>query len=521
MNWNLLPWGGKRLQNIEWDTEESQEEMDSVLVKGKRVKCTPGLRFSDNDGLSVAQRSGWILGWGKLEDLDRSKTHIDWVSKDGCEQKLTFFTNCLLKLEEARLGQKIVLTSEQRKSFAQELCEYLIRPTGAEPTLLTKEGYFLFKKTEEKAVCLPGTVENKKDEFAKLDVLPPIIVTPLAMKELCKNNDLLSLESVHERSSINFNPNIKNTTVADPAEKSIITQEFEDLVGNMSNISLENDIAMGAMVSLMDQTALSDADLNDLSVLQRDWSSIQNRYQQNLQQIHLHKAKLNDIRSGMELAFIEKKATFDALNETVAARSRELAQSTAEHERINREMSILTDAKNEQIAELEVELASAQDEIADLKRENQSKVAAEALFESEDTVADIQQKLDAKKRREQSLQIRIENLKIENADRLGELKHENRSLLIKKVRSEKTLRDEKQVAASVKQEMDEIRRERDALQAQKDDLEWSLQNMNKEARRLSSTKTELDVLHSRAPTCHEPQTTFLTLLEKERIITTL
>ena len=90
MNWNFLSRGVKRLQEIEWITGETQEEMDSVLVKGKRVKCAPGLRFSDTEGLSVAQRSGWILGWGKLEDLDRSKTHIDWVSKGGCEQKLIF-----------------------------------------------------------------------------------------------------------------------------------------------------------------------------------------------------------------------------------------------------------------------------------------------------------------------------------------------------------------------------------------------------------------------------------------------
>ena len=66
----LFSWGGLgKIQEIEWNTSKSSGEMDVVLVKSKRVKCAPGLRFSDEAAVSVAKQAGWILSWSKIEAL--------------------------------------------------------------------------------------------------------------------------------------------------------------------------------------------------------------------------------------------------------------------------------------------------------------------------------------------------------------------------------------------------------------------------------------------------------------------
>ena len=147
MKWPFT-WGDKPLQEIFWSTSEIKEDVDTVMVKGRRVKSAPGLRFSDADGLAVAKRSGWIMSFGKMQDLDLSDVYLDWMSKSGIEPKLNFFTNCLLKLEETRTGgqNKILLTPEQRIQFSQDLCSELIRPTGADAATLCREGYFDLKK---------------------------------------------------------------------------------------------------------------------------------------------------------------------------------------------------------------------------------------------------------------------------------------------------------------------------------------------------------------------------------------
>ena len=501
MNWtsSIFAWGGrKRLQEIEWNTSGASEEMDFVLVNGRRVKSAPGLRFSDDRGLSIAKRSGWIIGWGKLEDLNRSNVRMDWVSKAGIEPKLHFFANCLLKLEEERRGgEKIILTAEQRKEFAQDLCIELIKPTGADHTALTQEGYFVLRKNEEKSNSAASEVEAQKAKLAKLDALPPIIVTALAMKELSKDNDLLSLEGAHERSSIIFNPSFKNSTVNDPAVKPDITQEYEELLGDLSNISLDKDVAMGAMTSLMDQTALSEADPEDFSIIEKSFSGVQEKFAENLQKIHVHNAKLNEMRENMEETFLNKQAHYEELNQTVANRNKELAANSAELSRLEREVTLITETKNQEIEDLEKQLQEAHEEVTKLKGENSQKVPATDLFAAEDQVADLQEKLEAQARRTKTLQTRLDSVKIDTKSRLEMMKTENRALNIKKEQLERTVREEKQSAYDLKREIEEIKIERDALQKQKDTLELSVQNLGKESRRLSSTRDELGQLKTR------------------------
>ena len=80
MKWPFT-WGDKALQEIFWNTSEIKEDVDTVMVKGRRVKSAPGLRFSDADGLAVAKRSGWIMSFGKMQDLDLSDVYLDFFMK--------------------------------------------------------------------------------------------------------------------------------------------------------------------------------------------------------------------------------------------------------------------------------------------------------------------------------------------------------------------------------------------------------------------------------------------------------
>ena len=107
----LFSWGGlSKLQEIEQNTTDTSDEIDVVLVNGKRVKCAPGIRFSDKAAVSMAQQAGWILSWSKIEALERTELHFDWISKAGMEPKLLHFTNNLLKLEQSRMnGEKMVV----------------------------------------------------------------------------------------------------------------------------------------------------------------------------------------------------------------------------------------------------------------------------------------------------------------------------------------------------------------------------------------------------------------------------
>ena len=344
----------------------------------------------------------------------------------------------------------------------------------------------------------PSTVvQAQKVKLATQNALPPIIVTALAMKELSKNNDLLSLEGAHERSSIIFNPSFKNSTVNDPATKPIITQEYEELLGNLSNISLDKDVALGAMTSLMDQTAISEPDPEDISMLEKSFSGVQEKFTENLQRIHVHNAKLNEIREGMEETYLSKQAHLDELNETVAKRNKEVAINNAEISRLEREVTLITETKNQQITELEEQLQEATEEAEKLKDENRQKVPASELFAAEDQVTDLQEKLDSQARRTKLLQSRLESVKIDAKSRLDMMKTENRALSIKKEHLEKTLREEKQSVYDLKRELGEMKTERDTLQQQKDDLELSVQSLRKDSRRLSSTKEELEQLHTR------------------------
>ena len=497
----LLSWGGLgKIQEIEWNTADATEEMDVVLVNGKRVKCAPGLRFSDKAALSMAQQAGWILSWSKIEALERTDLHFDWVSKMGMEQKLLHFTNSLLKLEESRMnGEKIKLTTEQRKLFAADLCNDLIKPTGVNPTLLTNEGYFLLKKKEERTINATA-VNEKKEEFAKTGVLPPVIISPLAMKYICNKNELLSLESVHEKSSIIFNPNLKNSTMAPGPEKSIINQEYEDLIGNLSNITLDKDIALGAMNNLAEQSVISEASSDEVNALDTSLCQINERYAENVQQMHVFGNKLNQVKTDMEDEFIAKQAQWESLNETLAIRSKALAVTSADLERIEREKDLLERTKNTEINELESQLKEAQEEIEKLNHENRQKVDADKLFEAEDKVADLQEKIQAQNRREVQLKTRIANIKLEAEGKLEDLKAENTSLQVKKNEVMETLKKEKLAKTQIKTELDELRREQTQLQAQKDNLELSIQAIKKDRSRISSSKSDLDTLKQRIST---------------------
>ena len=147
-----------------------------------------------------------------------------------------------------------------------------------------------------------AAVNAKKEELAKTGVLPPVIITPMAMKYICSTNELLNLESAHEKSSILFNPNLKNSTMESGPEKSIINQEYEELIGNLSNITLDKDIAMGAMVSLADQSAISEPSPDEVTAIDNSICEINQKYARNVQDMHVFSNKLNQAKTDIMLS---------------------------------------------------------------------------------------------------------------------------------------------------------------------------------------------------------------------------
>ena len=476
----------------------------TVLVNGKKVIAAPGLRFGDEKALALARRNGWIIGWSKLEDLQHAGVFVDWISKEGMEPKLKHFTNSLLKLEETRLGStKIKLTLEQRNAFAHELCEDLIRPTGVEPGKLLKDGYFVLRNLCEPPNKDSHFIELRKRELAEFQALPPIIVTALAMKELSSQNNLLELESNHETSSILFNPSIRNSTVSNPVTKSIIAQEYDDLVGDISNISLDSDIAIGAMNSLLEQTAVTTPDAEDLSALERTFSAVQDNYLKGVKSLQLHENKLNMTRTGMEDEFLSKQARYEVLNNTIAERNKEVALCKAEKDRLEQEIEIIVETKDSEIAEVTAQLEEAREAIQRLKTEGQDKVSVETLFAVEDEKAELQEQIEAQQARERKFQVKLENIKIEANYKVENLKRENRALEIKEEKLEQSLRKEQQTRKEMEDQLTTLRTERDDLQTQRDNIELTLQKMQKEARRLSTTHSNLEDLKHRLSSSEE------------------
>ena len=485
-------------QEISWDGE-AMDELDTVLVKGKRVPCSPGLRFTDEEAIKLSRRSGWIFGFGKIEDLDCQGLYLDWVTKAAMEPRLHYFANSLLKLEEGRTEEKIRLNEDQRKQFAEDLCAQLVSPTGLELDQLVRDGYFVMKKLEELRVTSTDMVETKKREFADLNALPPIIFTPLAMKELTHKNDVLEYESVQEKSSICFNPVIKN--MCSTGIDSQIHQDYEDLVGELSNISLDHDITIGTMQSLMDQSVVREPDPEDVSALTVMLDRNVDKAQKAVQKMKQHKAQLATARNNLEEQALNFKTKFDALNCTIAERNKAIAKQSAEMERIQRDIEMVKNSKDQEISELNKDLQRALDEAESLKKENRAKVDANVLFQAEDDNfelqeknKDLQEKLDSQNRRQKGLQARIESLKIDTEAKLESLKHENKTLAIKKENLEKTLKEEKRSLMEKQEELEKVKAECETLQLQNDSVELSINRVTTDCRRLSSNKNDFETM---------------------------
>ena len=494
---SLFNWGkDEKLQEVTWDGRNT-DGLDTVLVATKRVPCAPGLRFTDQEAVKLSRRCGWILGFGKVEELDRQGVYLDWVPKSAMEPKLNFFANCLLKLEEQRSSEKILLNEDQRKKFAEDLCAELISPTGLSPETLTRDGYFALKKIEELRTTQAILVEGKKKEFADLKALPPIIVTPLAMKELTDKNDFLEFENAHEKSSISFNPVFKN--LCSTGLDSQIHIEYGEIIGELSNISLDHDITVGTMHSIMDQTHISEPDPEDVTALSSMLEENVDRAQKAVQKMNQHKTQLATARNNLEESALSIQTNYDALSVTIAERNKSIALQAAEISRIKREIEMVTSNKDEEISQLSKDLEDARRETEILKKENRSMVPASVLYETEDENtelqeknSDLQEKLNSQTRRQKSLQGRLDTLKIEAEAKIQALKHENQTLGIKKENLEKTLKEEKRDLASKQEELLRVKKECEELRLQNDNLELSMNKMVSETRRLSSAKTDYD-----------------------------
>lgn len=395
MNWsNFIPWSGQRVQAVKWDIDPNvSTNLDYVLVDGKKVICAPGLRFSDESAIKMSRKTGWILSFAKLEELDQSNTFLDWISNSAMDKKMQHFANSLLQLQGKRISQKISLNEAQRAEFAKKLCEDLVITTGQEPTGFLENGFFVTKSFEERRVTPLENVTLEKKRFGRSGALPPVIMTSLAMKKLSDQNDLLDLESATEKSSIMFDPSFKALSSTASEQGSQIHKEYEEICHDISNITFDHDIAVGELTTMMENSVYEETEPGQLEELQKFVTETGQKTRAIIKDMHSHKNNLNEVRQGLEMALLVKQEKLDKLSETVAAKNAEIADKSLKLKNAEDRIQELESGKEVKIAKLKVEIEELEEAAQQLKQENRSKVSSETLHQAEDEAAELLEKV--------------------------------------------------------------------------------------------------------------------------------
>ena len=222
---------------------------------------------------------------------------------------------------------------------------------------------------------MSSVVEEKKKSFAELKALPSIIVSPPAMKVLTQQNNLLEFEDAHEKSSVSFDPVFKN--MYSTGIDSQIHLEYEELVGELSNISLHHDITVGTMQSLMDHSIISDPDPEDVTAFTTMLEENVDKAQKAVKKMQQHKTQLTTARNNLEESAIQYQANLDALNDTLAKRDKTIAQQSAQIKRINRDIEMISENKEQEVVQLNEDLEKLREETEILRKEDRSKIPAE------------------------------------------------------------------------------------------------------------------------------------------------
>ena len=104
-------------------------------IEEKSIKCQPGVRLHDKEGLKAARCTGWIFSYDTIKYfIGQDHYELDYAFYDAIDKKLERFCQRLVMVESKRKGIDVTQFSAEGKN---ELCKLVMqqlfgeeRPTG-------------------------------------------------------------------------------------------------------------------------------------------------------------------------------------------------------------------------------------------------------------------------------------------------------------------------------------------------------------------------------------------------------
>ena len=240
-----------------------------------------------------------------------------------------------------------------------------------------------------------------------------------------------------------------------------------------------------------------------------------------IKDMHEHKNNLNEIRQGLEEQLIIKQENLQELSETVAMKNAELADRNLKLAEAERRIEDIEAEKEIKIAKLRMEMEDIEKVAQVLKKQVQSLVPAETLYQAEDEKDRLSEQLKEKEQAKNTLEVRLSKLKLEVESRINTLKLENQTLAESKEELSKVIKRNRSQINEVKKTVDDLTKEKDAIQTQRDELQLTVQKLTRNQRRVSDTTNEfnnlrksLDSMSSEPDVFQSPMKTNTTFVTK-------
>ena len=479
------------LQEITWIIPPRQQQ-DVIHIQGKTAKCAPGLKFSDPSGVKAAKCAGWFLSFFKWKQLTTLNTYLDWINSDAAEPKLSHLINTILRLDKSRGGVKVALNEDQRLEFASNLEKTLTESIGCESTPLIDEGMFILRKNGEARTTTQAEVDERIRKIVQTAVLPPMFVSALAMKEMAAQNDLINVESHGENCSVLFNPVFTDPTPQNPAlPGSRIHQDYNKLRQDISNVYLEQDVAVGFMRVMLSQSLDEGFHQEDLVEATAMVEANNKRCREIMFNIHMQQTQLNNVTRQVEDKILNDEARMDGLNETISKTNRELTKRTLQLQQKEQELQDAQESRKTEVAKLTEEVQKLEIDYAEFKQENCGKVAAEELHQFEDENFQLQEKLEEQAQKKRTLEQKLKAAKQEADERIQAMTTDNEEVQMKQKALEKTLEWERSKFEATKHEKEVLQQERDELKNKNYQLKLAMQQLNRKALNMDDTRQEI------------------------------
>ena len=392
-------------------------EADEVTYEGKQFRVCPGLKWGTEDGLLTAKRVGWITSFDLHITWNGEDTVLDYIPKAAMDKNLKHFCNGLLKLVSKRKGVKVGMTKDERDGLPDVILRYITSTLGSDAERLTAQGYLVLRKSTEKQTTDPTAVKRKVMEFALRGKMPPIIMTPLASRTISDQNDLLSMEKTHQNSIV-FDPELSffdNTMAPQHSTKvkSEMEEELEGLTHELSNVTLDQDLALGDLSVIAGCHAAGEDGDESISSLNETLDETYNVQRTLAQSVLESNLKLDKLKEEVREKVCDQSRLIAALSNDVEAYKREIKAKDNTIQELKNGTMMVKEEYEERITPLEEEIEQLRQAQHDLKQELSRRVKPEHFEEVTEANADLEEKLREKAEKQRTLIMRVNQLRQE------------------------------------------------------------------------------------------------------------